>query len=53
MKSIGVDKPVHIGETGWATVSNEHYGKDGSKATDEYKSALFYNAMRNGRTKKR
>lgn len=46
MKSIGVNKPVHIGETGWASISNEHYGKDGSKATDEYKSALFYNAMR-------
>lgn len=46
MKSIGVDKPVHIGETGWATISNEQYGKDGSKATDEYKSALFYNEMR-------
>jgi exo-beta-1,3-glucanase (GH17 family) len=46
MKSIGVNKPVHIGETGWATVSNEHYGNEGSKATDEYKSALFYNAIR-------
>jgi exo-beta-1,3-glucanase (GH17 family) len=46
MKSIGVNKPVHIGETGWATMSNEQYGNDGSKATDEYKSALFYNAMR-------
>jgi exo-beta-1,3-glucanase (GH17 family) len=46
MKSIGVNKPVHIGETGWATVSNEHYGNDGSKATDEYKSAQFYKLMR-------
>ncbi len=46
MKSIGVNKPVHIGETGWATVSNEHYGERGSKATDEYKSALFYNLIR-------
>ena len=46
MKSIGVNKPVHIGETGWATQSNEHYGNDGSKATDEYKSAQFYNLMR-------
>ncbi|GGD29422.1 glycosyl hydrolase family 17 [Flavobacterium orientale] len=46
MKSIGVDKPVHIGETGWATQSNEHYGNDGAKATDEYKSAQFYNLMR-------
>ncbi|WP_396150492.1 glycosyl hydrolase family 17 [Flavobacterium sp.] len=46
MKSIGVNKPVHIGETGWATQSNEHYGNDGSKATDEYKSAQFYKLMR-------
>lgn len=46
MKSIGVNKPIHIGETGWATQSNEHYGNDGAKATDEYKSAQFYNLMR-------
>ena len=46
MKSIGVNKPVHIGETGWATQSNEHYGNNGSKATDEYKSAQFYKLMR-------
>jgi hypothetical protein len=25
MKSLGVEKPIHIGETGWATVSNEMY----------------------------
>ena len=46
MRSLGVDKPVHIGETGWASFSNGHYGDDGSKATDEYKEALFYNQMR-------
>lgn len=46
MKSIGVNKPVHIGETGWASQSNEHYGIEGSKATDEYKSAQFYKLMR-------
>ena len=46
MKSIGENKPVHIGETGWATASNEMYGNDGSKATDEYKSGLYYNLMR-------
>jgi exo-beta-1,3-glucanase (GH17 family) len=46
MKSIGVDKPVHIGETGWATVSNGHYGPNGSKATDEYKQGLYYKHMR-------
>ncbi len=46
MKSLGVDKPVHIGETGWATVSNGHYGPHGSKATDEYKEGLYYQLMR-------
>ena len=46
MKSIGVNKPVHIGESGWASVSNELYGEEGSKATDEYKSALYYKLMR-------
>jgi len=46
MASLGVDKPIHIGETGWATVSNEHYGDSGSRATDEYKSAAFYRMMR-------
>ncbi len=46
MKSIGVDKPIHIGETGWATVSNGFYGPTGSKATDEYKEGLYYQLMR-------
>ncbi len=47
MKSLGVNKPVHIGETGWATVSNGHYGVNGSRATDEYKSGRYYELMRN------
>lgn len=46
MKSINVNKPIHIGETGWATISNGHYGPTGSKATDEYKEALYYRHMR-------
>lgn len=46
MRSLGVEKPVHIGETGWATKSNERYGSDGSRATDEYKSALYYHLTR-------
>lgn len=33
MKSIGADKPIHIGETGWATISSGQYGPTGSKAT--------------------
>lgn len=46
MKSLGVDKPIHIGETGWATLSNGHYGPDGSMGTDEYKEGLYYKQMR-------
>lgn len=46
MKSIDANKPIHIGETGWATVSNSFYGSEGSKATDEYKEAVFHKFMR-------
>lgn len=46
MKSLGVEKPIHIGETGWASYSNELYGDKGSKATDEYKQALYYQKIR-------
>ena len=46
MKSLGINKPVHIGETGWASISNGHYGDTGAKATDEYKSAKYYHLMR-------
>ncbi len=45
-KSLGVDKPIHIGETGWASISNGHYGPNGSKAADEYKQALYYKLIR-------
>ncbi len=45
-RSIGVEKPIHIGETGWASFSNGHYGAEGSKATDEYKEALYYKLSR-------
>ena len=46
MKSIGVKKPIHIGETGWATVSDGFYGDEGSRATDEYKEGMYYQLMR-------
>lgn len=46
MKSIGVNKPIHIGETGWASISGGHYGKNGSRATDEYKQGLYYKHLR-------
>lgn len=43
---LGIEKPIHIGETGWATKSNGFYGNSGSQATDEYKNGLYYHAMR-------
>ncbi len=46
MLSIGVNKPIHIGETGWASRSNGMYGPNQSNATDEFKEALYYKAMR-------
>lgn len=46
MKRLGIDKPIHVGETGWASASNRQYGSNGSKATDEYKEAIYYHNMR-------
>jgi len=46
VKSIDSTKSIHIGETGWATISNGHYGFNGSRATDEYKQGLYYKNMR-------
>jgi exo-beta-1,3-glucanase (GH17 family) len=46
MQSLGIEKPIHIGETGWASLANELYGNEGSKATDEYKAAEYYKLMR-------
>jgi exo-beta-1,3-glucanase (GH17 family) len=44
--SLGLDKPIHIGETGWASSDSAAYGAKGSKAADEYKEKLFYDYMR-------
>ena len=46
VKSLGVNKPIHIGETGWATVSTDLYGAEGSRACDEYKSGQYYELIR-------
>ncbi len=45
VQRIDPDKPVHIGETGWASMSDGFYGPEGSRAADEYKQALFYQGM--------
>lgn len=46
MKSQGFNKPVHVGESGWATVSNEFYGKGGAQAIDEYKAGVYHRMLR-------
>ena len=46
VKGLGFEKPVHIGETGWASVSEGLYGPEGSRATDEYKQALYHKLIR-------
>lgn len=46
VKRVGASKPVHIGETGWASVSNGYYGQEGSRAADEFKEGLYYQRMR-------
>ena len=52
MQSLGVDKPIHIGESGWATLSNDIYGNEGSKALDEYKAGVYYKLIREWSAKK-
>ncbi|MFY9242395.1 MAG: glycosyl hydrolase family 17 protein [Polaribacter sp.] len=46
VKSIDSTKTIHIGETGWASISDGHYGIHGSRATDEYKQGLYYKHLR-------
>lgn len=43
---LGIEKPIHIGETGWATISGSSFGANGSQAADEYKGKLYYEHMR-------
>ncbi len=46
MLSLGVDKPIHITETGWASFSNGLYSPTRSRACDEYKLALYHQHVR-------
>ncbi|BEU01965.1 hypothetical protein OAG1_07650 [Agarivorans sp. OAG1] len=46
INNIDSSKQIHIGETGWSTVSNENFGAGGTQAADEYKQKAFYDAMR-------
>ena len=53
MKSIGVNKPVQMGETGWTSIDDIFYGEKGSKAADEYKLAQYYKLMRDWTNKQK
>jgi exo-beta-1,3-glucanase (GH17 family) len=46
MTSVGIDKPIHVGETGWASTCGFSYGPSGSRAADEYKQKLYHDLMR-------
>ena len=46
LKDHDINKAIHIGETGWATLDNSFYGYDGTCAGDEYLSKLFYDAVK-------
>lgn len=46
IQSLGIEKDIHIGETGWASSSDGFYGAEGSLACDEYKSGLYYRGIR-------
>ena len=46
VQSLGLEKPIHIGETGWSSVAASLYGASGSKAADELKLGLYYQHMR-------
>jgi exo-beta-1,3-glucanase (GH17 family) len=46
MAGLGIDKPIHIGETGWATIDASLFTPEGSGAADEYKQKLYYKHMR-------
>ena len=45
LKKNGIKKEVHIGETGWATLDNSQYGDDGTCASSEYNSKVFYDEI--------
>jgi exo-beta-1,3-glucanase (GH17 family) len=44
--NLGIVKPIHIGETGWASFSDGFYGAEGSRACDEFKQAHYHENMR-------
>jgi exo-beta-1,3-glucanase (GH17 family) len=46
LDALGLEKEIHIGETGWASRDDSHYGPDGTRAANEYIAGLFHAAAR-------
>jgi exo-beta-1,3-glucanase (GH17 family) len=46
LNGLGIDREIHIGETGWASLDNSFYGPDGTRAANEYTAGVFYKAAR-------
>lgn len=46
MTGNGIDREIHIGETGWATRDDSHIGDEGTRATNEYTAKLFHDGLR-------
>ncbi|MEZ9915995.1 hypothetical protein BCU49_009040 [Vibrio breoganii] len=45
MLAQGIEKQLHVGETGWSSETNVLYGADGSKAADEYKQKIYFDSL--------
>jgi exo-beta-1,3-glucanase (GH17 family) len=45
LQDIDKIKPIHLGETGWATVDDKIYHGPGSGAADEVKMKIYYDAL--------
>lgn len=46
VNGLGLEKSLHIGETGWASFDNHLYSQGGSGAADEYKEMLYHQWIR-------
>lgn len=46
VNEIDATKQIHIGETGWSTLSSDGFGSNGTKAGDEYKQKLYHDSLR-------
>lgn len=48
LNELEIKKPIHIGETGWASRDNGLYNSlNGTAAADEYKSGIYYHKISN------